>query len=162
MHFSISPYVLHALPMSFFLICSPEWYSVSSTEHKAPCYVLYHLYKTLFVPGRTAIVVRRVNAQHLELTESTHLSNFCVSLNDNWFWFSCLGLTFCNSSEILYLLAYIRFDMACTPHQIHLGWQNGLDGLCVWHVWGRREMNTGFRWGNLKSITWKKQSWKER
>jgi hypothetical protein len=35
----LSPYVLHALPITVFLILSPEKYVVRSTEHKALCYV---------------------------------------------------------------------------------------------------------------------------
>ena len=38
---SLPPYVLHALPNSFFLIWSPKWYLVSSTDHKAPRYVVF-------------------------------------------------------------------------------------------------------------------------
>jgi hypothetical protein len=68
MHLSSSSYVLHALPLSGFLICSPEWYKVvqiltgqtvtclntdspghiwttlylrKSTEHKAPRHVVF-------------------------------------------------------------------------------------------------------------------------
>ena len=37
----ISPYVLHALPVSVFFTSSPKWYSVRSTEHKALCYVVF-------------------------------------------------------------------------------------------------------------------------
>ena len=39
----LSPYVLHALPISVFLIWSPEWYLVRSTEHKASCYVIFSI-----------------------------------------------------------------------------------------------------------------------
>ena len=35
------PYVLHALPISGFLIWSPEWCLVRSTEHKAHCHVVF-------------------------------------------------------------------------------------------------------------------------
>ena len=37
----LSPFVLLALPISVFLTSSPEWYLVWSTEHKAPCYVVF-------------------------------------------------------------------------------------------------------------------------
>ena len=36
MHLSFATYVLHALPISFFLILSPKSYLVRSTEYKAP------------------------------------------------------------------------------------------------------------------------------
>ena len=36
MHLSSHPYVPHVLPISVFLIWSPEWYVVRSTVHKAP------------------------------------------------------------------------------------------------------------------------------
>ena len=38
---SCSPYVLHDLSTSVFLIWSPEWYLVRSIENKAPCYVVF-------------------------------------------------------------------------------------------------------------------------
>ena len=38
---SFPPYVLPALAISFFIISSPEQYLVRSTEHKAPCYVVF-------------------------------------------------------------------------------------------------------------------------
>jgi len=38
---SLSPYVLHALSISFFSIWSPEQYWVSSTDHSAPHYVVF-------------------------------------------------------------------------------------------------------------------------
>ena len=41
MHLSSPPYVLHALPISVFCISSPEWYLGKSTEHSAPCYVVF-------------------------------------------------------------------------------------------------------------------------
>ena len=41
MHLSCSPYVLHALPISVFLIWSSEWYLVRNTEHKAPPYAVF-------------------------------------------------------------------------------------------------------------------------
>jgi hypothetical protein len=37
----LSSYVLYFLPISVFLTWSPEWYLVSSTEHKAHCYVVF-------------------------------------------------------------------------------------------------------------------------
>ena len=37
----LSPYVLHAPPVSVFLIWSPGWYLVRSTEHKGPCYAVF-------------------------------------------------------------------------------------------------------------------------
>jgi hypothetical protein len=37
----LSPFVLHAPPISVLLIWSPEWCLVMSTEHKAPCYVVF-------------------------------------------------------------------------------------------------------------------------
>jgi hypothetical protein len=41
MHFALPPYVLHVLPILFFLIWSPEWYLMRSTEHKALRYVVF-------------------------------------------------------------------------------------------------------------------------
>jgi hypothetical protein len=35
------PYVLHVLSISIFLTSSTKWYLVRSTEHKAPCYVVF-------------------------------------------------------------------------------------------------------------------------
>jgi hypothetical protein len=35
------PYVLHAPPTSVFFILSPKLYLVRTTEHKAPCYVVF-------------------------------------------------------------------------------------------------------------------------
>ena len=35
------PHVLHAPPIPVFLIRSPKWYFVRSTEHKAPCFVVF-------------------------------------------------------------------------------------------------------------------------
>ena len=40
-HLASPTYVLHALPISLFLILLPETYLVRSTEHKAPCYVVF-------------------------------------------------------------------------------------------------------------------------
>jgi len=41
--------------------------------------------------------------------------------------------------------------MICTAHQILCGWSNGeLDGLGMWHVWGRGKVHPGIWWGNLK------------
>jgi hypothetical protein len=37
----LSQYVLHALPTSVFMIWSPKWCLVRSTEHKTPCYVVF-------------------------------------------------------------------------------------------------------------------------
>jgi hypothetical protein len=37
----LSPYMLYALPISISLIWAPEWYLARSTEHKAPCYVVF-------------------------------------------------------------------------------------------------------------------------
>ena len=42
----LSPYLLPALPISVFLIWSPEWHLVRSTEYKAPCYIDFS--KSLF------------------------------------------------------------------------------------------------------------------
>ena len=39
----LSPYVLHAPPISFFTIWSPEQYLVSSTNHKAPPCVIFSI-----------------------------------------------------------------------------------------------------------------------
>ena len=41
MYFFSPPYMPHALPIQFFLIWSPEWCLVSSTERKAPNYVVF-------------------------------------------------------------------------------------------------------------------------
>ena len=41
MHLYSPPYVLHSPPLSVFLIWSPEWYLVRSTEDKVPCYVVF-------------------------------------------------------------------------------------------------------------------------
>ena len=41
MHLSSPPYVPHVLPISVFLIWSPEWYLVRSTEHKTLCYAVF-------------------------------------------------------------------------------------------------------------------------
>ena len=38
---SSSLYALHAVPICMFLVWSPEWYLVRSTEHKAPRYVVF-------------------------------------------------------------------------------------------------------------------------
>jgi hypothetical protein len=40
MHLYSPPYVLHSSPLSLFLILSPEWYLVRSTEHKVPRFVV--------------------------------------------------------------------------------------------------------------------------
>jgi hypothetical protein len=40
MHLSCPPYMLRAASISFFLILSPEKHFVSSTDHKAPPYVV--------------------------------------------------------------------------------------------------------------------------
>ena len=37
----LSPYVLHALPISVFFTWSPECYLVRNTGHQAPCYVVF-------------------------------------------------------------------------------------------------------------------------
>jgi hypothetical protein len=37
----LSPYVAHASPIAFFLILSPEWYLVRSTEQKAPHFIAF-------------------------------------------------------------------------------------------------------------------------
>jgi hypothetical protein len=37
----VSYYVPYSPPISFFLIWSPEQYLVRSTDHKAPCYVVF-------------------------------------------------------------------------------------------------------------------------
>jgi hypothetical protein len=29
--------------------------------------------------------------------------------------------------------------MICTPHQMLLGFSNGLDWQCMWHVWGEKK-----------------------
>jgi hypothetical protein len=47
MQISSPPFVLHTPPISVFLIWSPEWYLVRSTEHEAPCYVVF---STLLLP----------------------------------------------------------------------------------------------------------------
>ena len=44
---TLFPYVLHAPPISFFVIWLPECYLVRNTEHNAPCYVVFH---TLLLP----------------------------------------------------------------------------------------------------------------
>ena len=44
MHLSSAPYLLHVLPISVFLVWSPEKYSVRSAEHRAPRYVVCHLF----------------------------------------------------------------------------------------------------------------------
>ena len=41
MHLSSPLYLQHALPISVFLIWSPEWYLVRSTDHKALRYVVF-------------------------------------------------------------------------------------------------------------------------
>jgi hypothetical protein len=41
MHLTSLPYMLHALSISSFLIWSPEWYLVGSTDHKAPHCVVF-------------------------------------------------------------------------------------------------------------------------
>ena len=41
MSLSSLPYMLHSLPISFFLIWSPEWYLVRFTKHKASRYVVF-------------------------------------------------------------------------------------------------------------------------
>ena len=46
-HLSFPPYVLHAPPISLFWIWSPTQYLVSSTNHKAPRYVVF---STLLLP----------------------------------------------------------------------------------------------------------------
>ena len=42
--------------------------------------------------------------------------------------------------------------MACIPDKILLGWsdEGGWDGRITWYVWRRREMHTGFWFGNLE------------
>ena len=40
MHLSSVLYVLHALPIWFFLTWSPEWYLLWSIQHEAPCHVV--------------------------------------------------------------------------------------------------------------------------
>ena len=42
--------------------------------------------------------------------------------------------------------------MLCPPDQILLGLlnQEECDGRHVWHVWGKRDMHTGFWWGESR------------
>jgi hypothetical protein len=40
-HLSFPPYMLHVTAISFFSIWSPARYLVSSTDHKAPHYVVF-------------------------------------------------------------------------------------------------------------------------
>jgi hypothetical protein len=40
----LPPYVLHAPPISFSLICSAQQYLVSSSDHKAPRYEVFSIY----------------------------------------------------------------------------------------------------------------------
>jgi hypothetical protein len=46
-HFSSLLYMLHAPPISFFLIWSPEQYLVRCTYHRAPCYVVFPIHLLL-------------------------------------------------------------------------------------------------------------------
>jgi hypothetical protein len=40
-HLIFTPYVLHALLISFYLISSPEWYLVRNADDKAPPYIVF-------------------------------------------------------------------------------------------------------------------------
>jgi hypothetical protein len=46
MHLFSLTYVLHALPVSVFLIWSPEWCLLRTTWHKALCFVVFSITRT--------------------------------------------------------------------------------------------------------------------
>jgi hypothetical protein len=45
-------------------------------------------------------------------------------------------------------------EVYCSPDIVMVFIENGISQAGIWHAWGRREMRTGFLWGNPK-VTWK-------
>jgi len=41
-------------------------------------------------------------------------------------------------------------DLYCSQNIIQLVKSRGLNGSAMWHLWGKREVYTGFRCGNLR------------
>jgi len=71
----LSPYVLHAPPISFFSILSPEQYWVRSTYHKAPHYVVFsHFPVTLSLLGPN-ILLNTLFSNILSLPSSLSVSD---------------------------------------------------------------------------------------
>ena len=81
MHISSSPYMLHALPISVFLIWSPELYLVRSTEHKAACYKC-HICTNIFIK-MSVTVLGQVNVVRWRqsTTVTVALSHFSYLTN---------------------------------------------------------------------------------
>ena len=41
-------------------------------------------------------------------------------------------------------------DLCCSQNIIYVIKSRNCDGLDIWHVWGRSEVNAAFWWGNVK------------
>jgi hypothetical protein len=73
----LSPYLLHVLPISVFLVWSPEKYSVRSAEHRAPRYVVCHLfplrpkYRQNVAKDNSVNPWKGMDVTHLELVTNT-------------------------------------------------------------------------------------------
>jgi hypothetical protein len=138
MHLSYPPYVPHVLPILVFLTWSSEWYLVRSTEHKAPCYVVFST-PLLPYPSR-AQISSSAQLEYITLIFKITYACFtnCVKSSLNRSDYSCL------SKSVLYEVNIRSWPMAvqykasvCSCLTAGIGGSNHAEGhgfLCLLFV----------------------------